>query len=519
MVSPVASIREMDRNVIQATLPGDACAIPDRVATDGARPAGSPPDPAAERLANGWLLLRSSRLAAERCMILIQPGIGVGLLELEPAWTADLVGQFRALLDSSDFGAMHPGHLPVIHRRLRPADIAFLPIIMEEAFVWQDPISVEAAPGSWESTLSRLLLAPASPRTAPAPDVLRRAVPAADAVPKDAAPGPPVMDASPGRGPGDHQTASVEAESGRMSGRPGRGRPLVPLALLGLVAGAAVMVFLDQEHPASGPERARSIATLAPAAQALVAQGLVASPAPATQDARPSNDVSAGVADEPELVAAEVAPEPRSVPAADEAPEPPSMAVAAMAPDPSSPAAEEIASGPPPDAPIEAAQEPPPVAATEASPDAPPAAAVGAAPEPLPAAAAPAPPWSEPGPMAIPSPPPAAMAASAVPDRAVNGGPAIDPGQIAVMLRRGQALLAVGDISGARRFFERAAAGGSAAAARAIAETYDPRILAEQRALGPVPDQAAALAWYRRAAALGAAQEVAPAIVRLEAAR
>lgn len=79
--------------------------------------------------------------------------------------------------------------------------------------------------------------------------------------------------------------------------------------------------------------------------------------------------------------------------------------------------------------------------------------------------------------------------------------------------------MAIGDLSGARLFFERAAASGSAAAARAMAETYDPRLLAERRVVGFSPDPVAALAWYRRAAALGLARDVAPAIARLEAAR
>ncbi len=106
---------------------------------------------------------------------------------------------------------------------------------------------------------------------------------------------------------------------------------------------------------------------------------------------------------------------------------------------------------------------------------------------------------------------------SVIPDRTVSAAPARDPAQLAVMLRRGEALMAIGDIMGARRFFERAAASGSAAAARAMAETYDPHILAERRAVGLPPDPAAALAWYRRAAALGAARDVASAIATLEA--
>ncbi len=71
------------------------------------------------------------------------------------------------------------------------------------------------------------------------------------------------------------------------------------------------------------------------------------------------------------------------------------------------------------------------------------------------------------------------------------------------MLQRGEALLEIGDISGARRFFERAANSGSAAAALAMGGTYDPRVLATLGARGIAPDPAAALTWYRRAQTMG----------------
>jgi TPR repeat protein len=82
----------------------------------------------------------------------------------------------------------------------------------------------------------------------------------------------------------------------------------------------------------------------------------------------------------------------------------------------------------------------------------------------------------------------------------------MDPALMEAMERRGEALLRVGDISGARRFFQRAAEGGSAAAALGMAETFDPRVLARSGAMGPQPDRAEALLWYRRAAALGSAE-------------
>ncbi len=83
---------------------------------------------------------------------------------------------------------------------------------------------------------------------------------------------------------------------------------------------------------------------------------------------------------------------------------------------------------------------------------------------------------------------------------------AAPPALIATLMRRGDALLALGDISGARRFFERAAEAGSADAAVAAGRTHDPAALAALGARGIRPDPEAAAAWYQRAEALRAAE-------------
>jgi type II secretory pathway predicted ATPase ExeA len=70
-------------------------------------------------------------------------------------------------------------------------------------------------------------------------------------------------------------------------------------------------------------------------------------------------------------------------------------------------------------------------------------------------------------------------------------------------LARGDAMLAIKDISAARRFYEDAADAGSARAAMAMARTYDPAFLNRLRVIGLRPDPALAASWYRRAAALG----------------
>ena len=73
----------------------------------------------------------------------------------------------------------------------------------------------------------------------------------------------------------------------------------------------------------------------------------------------------------------------------------------------------------------------------------------------------------------------------------------------ATYVARGNEMLAIKDISAARKIYEYAASIGSAAAAMALAKTYDAAYLAQIGAVGVRPDQALALAWYRKAAVLG----------------
>jgi len=112
-----------------------------------------------------------------------------------------------------------------------------------------------------------------------------------------------------------------------------------------------------------------------------------------------------------------------------------------------------------------------------------------------------------------PSPPPVASTAAAGIVPAEFGGDkptlaASVPAPIAtnglpVLLSRGDAMLALGDIAAARLLYERAAVLGSARAATAAGKTYDPSFLASIQASGILPDRAAAMAWYRKGGALG----------------
>ncbi|MDB5414803.1 MAG: hypothetical protein JWR10_3138 [Rubritepida sp.] len=89
------------------------------------------------------------------------------------------------------------------------------------------------------------------------------------------------------------------------------------------------------------------------------------------------------------------------------------------------------------------------------------------------------------------------------PPRAPEARPAPDPRVVNMLMARGDQMMARGDISGARLFYSRAAAAGSAAAATAMGRSFDPAVLAELGVRGIRPDREQASQWYRRAAELG----------------
>ena len=94
-------------------------------------------------------------------------------------------------------------------------------------------------------------------------------------------------------------------------------------------------------------------------------------------------------------------------------------------------------------------------------------------------------------PAAMPPSPSAPPAASPLP-----------PAVLAMLLDRGAAMLATGDISAARLLYKRAADSGSAQAAAQIGRTYEPTFLANRRAIGIQADPTVAAGWYRRALSL-----------------
>ena len=160
--------------------------------------------------------------------------------------------------------------------------------------------------------------------------------------------------------------------------------------------------------------------------------------------------------------------------------------VAASAPGPSAP----VAAIPVPSALVSSA----PVAAAPVA-----SAPVASAPVPsAPVAAAPVASAPVPSAPATPAPQPATATATA------TAPAALDPRVVNLLVARGNEMLARGDMSAARLLFARAAEAGSAAAALAMARSFDPAVLATLGVPGIRPDPAASEHWYRRAAELGA---------------
>lgn len=611
-----------------------------------------------EHLKCGWILLSNCSLGQLRIpIVLLRPDGGVALFELPPAWTEDLPARFRQGLARAGFTDAYPGHLPVIHRRLRPEDIPHLDSILHEAFAFEDGIGLSPASGWAEKLQAMLAVAPAKPPMPPVPvprtRALRQALlpallacgvaagwllwPAAHqaepppALPRLAAtpptiPAPAEAPATPLPAP---QTESLWPRwtASALAGAPDMESPPVTPAPTTLSA------LPDMEAVPAVPEGDTLAGAMAPPAAlpAVVEEGLPQAPMPAlvtlaALQAPLGWDMPMAGAAPPALLATDPVP---LLPEAMSAPDTPTIApppgptiarwlipefvqaetptaaqvLAVELPDPAAPpplalagpqagteglappardsasaaarthgveapgpGVAETPASPGPEQPVPMTAErprlpedrPPPgttVAAeaplpplaerlaaerpTQALPlpavGVPPAAMGSAAPAPSPAAEDASPPPSAAGAIATKAPPPerpmpraasgaaasAGMTTAPMPARplqepATSPQPAVaEPALVSTMLRRAEVLLSFGDISGARRFLERAEAAGSASAAVALAETYDPATLASLHTRGLQPDPAAALAWYRRAAARGA--PVAQRIQALEA--
>lgn len=553
----------------------------------------------AERLDNGWRLLSNCRVGG--CVIhitLIRPATGVALIELEPLWTAQALDLFSDLLAAADFPQRFPGHLPVIHRRMRAADVPMLEMLLAYAFVWIAPITLDPRE-PWEDEVEALLKAstsgalaavsqpllqpgdaPLEAMTSPAkPDQTKPGAPAAPATSAEhvrrraetwtalaaaavaataylfltpmaadtaVRPEVPLLSETPSIPPGADAVATVAQEVAPMALAPMRepatqepdaptasdaSSPTEPPSLSAPPMLASVAAAAHDEGPpgSNGGQEASS--------EPVVAEHAVTAPPPVPAEPR---DEQIGTQALPGPIAAPSGPlpepstamnasgetEPTSVPPADtlqSMPEPaagvassvlppPEPIIALHAPLPEDapvggepfwavpPSVAVVAIPPPPIAPALPAAELPVVAPMD---EIPPAIAV-------PSVTAPPQPFETPRPMAVPVP--------AQPTAAPRPAPSLTPTEIEAARRRGEALASVGDFSGARRFLERAAQAGSGPAAMAMAESFDPHVLARRGVIGLRPDRASAQLWYRHALALGVV-EAAARLNALEAER
>lgn len=84
--------------------------------------------------------------------------------------------------------------------------------------------------------------------------------------------------------------------------------------------------------------------------------------------------------------------------------------------------------------------------------------------------------------------------------------PALEPDEVARLVKRGEDSLAQGDIAAARLILGRAAEARDARAALSLGATFDPAVLRQLHVLGLPPDVARAREWYEKAAEYGSAE-------------
>ena len=529
--------------------------VTDRVATPERRAGGAGLSPGAR-----WVVLEGAVICDTRSrgdLVLVHPEKGLALFQFEPRWTPDALAWLTRRLEETGFTSAFPGRLPAIHRRLRREHVPELATILAEAFSLQPALTLPPG-GAWVEALRRVLCVPqeTSPETA-RPE--RREVTHAPSAAREA---PAVLASQTGSSEAGGQPTRTTADAAQAVPRR---RSNVPLAIGAgaLAAGLVVIAALrgPSPQPTEPPDQPLQVAanvsstmrTDAGAPSSLAAAPVVESGGAGSGGAgaatpglaengfvsesrerhllAPSFSDLAALTTEPveeppapELEAAlaalarDLGPRPEPI---EEPPEPAlEAALAALARD-IAPRPEPIEEPPAPE--LGAAL------AALARDLAPRPEAVEEPPEPqLEAALAALARELDPAPEPIEEPPapeleaalaalaremtaarttsPQAVTAPALPaaEAPIPLLPVPDPpAVVGAMLLRGEALLSLGDISGARKFFERAAASANASAALAMGGTYDPGVLARLGARGITPDRDMALAWYRYAASLG----------------
>jgi TPR repeat protein len=110
--------------------------------------------------------------------------------------------------------------------------------------------------------------------------------------------------------------------------------------------------------------------------------------------------------------------------------------------------------------------------------------------------------------MATGAAPPLRVATVSVRARPVDAADqsALEPDEVARLVKRGEDSLAQGDIAAARLILGRAAEAHDARAALSLGASFDPAVLRQLHVLGFRPDLARARAWYEMAAQYGSAE-------------
>jgi len=116
-----------------------------------------------------------------------------------------------------------------------------------------------------------------------------------------------------------------------------------------------------------------------------------------------------------------------------------------------------------------------------------------------PVVVAPPPPVAVAAAVPTPVPAPAPTLAAVAPPPQAEVVRSLDPREVAVLIKRGQDLLASGDVQSARLLLMRGAEARDARAALLVGTTYDPALLRQIGADGPMADVAQARVWYQRA--------------------
>jgi len=101
------------------------------------------------------------------------------------------------------------------------------------------------------------------------------------------------------------------------------------------------------------------------------------------------------------------------------------------------------------------------------------------------------------------APPPAVQEPPPAPASTLR---ALDPDEVALLLKRAEELIAQGDIAAARLMLTRAAEAGEARAALILRGTYDADKLRKLGVLGVAPDADRARVWYAKAAEYGSGE-------------